>query len=136
MDFLTNWRHSAFNSELNLDTFLFLWFWISLLGLIALDVQSDHIVYLFFCDMKSAIITSSITRCGDFGSWNSKKLALNERIWLNQNQNNAYNSACDLFLLEIIRHLQRNNCHLWSIFQRPRWLNQTICEKVCISKLF
>ena len=55
----------------------------------------------FFCDMKSAIITSSITRCGDFGSWNSKKLALNERIWHNQNQNNAYNSgagACVLLL--------------------------------------
>ena len=38
---LNDLRHSAFNSELNLDTFLFLWFWISLLGLIALDIQSD-----------------------------------------------------------------------------------------------
>ena len=43
----TNFWHSDFNSELNLDTFLLWWFWISLIGLIALDVQSI-ISFIFF----------------------------------------------------------------------------------------
>ena len=65
-----------------------------------------------------------------------QNLAFYESNWLRQNQNNAYNSACDLLLLQIIRHLQRNNCHFWPIFRRSRRLNQTIIEKVFTSKVF
>ena len=97
--------------------------------------SKNYFIYLFFVylDPPWSLLLYQMWRL-----WVMKfqNLAFYERNWLHQNQNNAYNSACDLLLLQIIRHLQRNNCHFWPIFRRSRRLNQTRVKKFVIQKYY